>query len=41
MPTPFQIGQKLGKENKPLPSMKQVPTAIREQVKTGYGSGKK
>ena len=41
MPTPFQIGQNLAKTNKPLPSMNNVPTAIREQVKTGYGSGKK
>ena len=41
MPSPYQIGQKLGREGKPLPPMNNVPTAIRDQVKTGYGSGKK
>jgi hypothetical protein len=41
MPTPFQLGQKLAQQNKPLPSMTNTPTAIRDQIKTGYGSGKK
>ena len=41
MPTPFQTGQKLARDNKPLPAMNNVPTAIRDQVKTGYKSGKK
>ncbi len=41
MPSPFQIGQKLGQANKPLPPMNNVPTSIRQQVQTGYASGKK
>lgn len=41
MPTTFQIGQKLAQTNKPLPPMNKIPTAIREQVKSGYGSVKK
>ena len=41
MPTPFQTGQKLAQDKKPLPPMNNTPNAVRQQVQTGYASGKK
>ena len=41
MPSPFLVGQKLAQTNKPLPAMNNTPTPIRQQVQTGYASGKK
>lgn len=41
MPTPFQIGQKLAQNNKPLPPMNNTATPVRQQIQAGYASGKK
>jgi hypothetical protein len=41
MPSPQQIGQTLAQQGKQLPPMNNVSSAIQQQVKTGYTSGKK